>query len=225
MKMPIAEWIHTPFVRTLGKWIHVPNWWSSYYPLWYSGFGIGWQPCSKLTRWFQGRVQGLSPLSPLHDHTGATCHPFQRERLWVVYTRNVVDLCSLVKGDSRGTHSREYGINQCSILNQLRYFSVVSGALVPDVMHDLLEGVLQYEVKLLLTQFISEDHYFTLEQLNHRIESLELGYSEARDRPTQITSATLSSNDNLLKQSGTHICTCMCVVCIQAKSYYEVCIK
>ena len=135
------------------------------------------------------------------------------------------DHCSLVEGDSRGTHSRVYGINRCSILNQLRYFSVVSGALVPDVMHDLLEGVLQYEVKLLLTQFISEDHYFTLEQLNHRIESLELGYSEARDRPTQITSATLSSNDNLLKQSGTHICTCMCVVCIQAKSYYEVCIK
>ena len=107
------------------------------------------------------------------------------------------DHCSLVEGDSRGTHSREYGINRCSILNQLRYFSVVSGALVPDVMHDLLEGVLQYEVKLLLTQFISEDHYFTLGQLNHRIESLELGYSEARDRPTQITSTTLSSNDNL----------------------------
>jgi len=69
-------------------------------------------------------------------------------------------------------------------------------------MHDLLEGVLQYEVKLLLAQFISEDRYFTLEQLNHRIESFELGYSEARDRPTQIASTTLSYNDNHLKQSG-----------------------
>lgn len=124
------------------------------------------------------------------------------------------DQCSLVEGDSHGTHSREYGINRCSMLNQLRYFSFVSGALVPDVMHDLLEGVLLYEVKLLLAQFISEDCYFTLEQLNHRIESFELGYSEARDRPTQIASTTLSSNDNHLKQSGMHICACTCVLCI-----------
>ena len=74
---------------SIGKWTHVPNWWSSYYPLWYSGLGIGWQPCSGLTRWFQGRLQDLSPLSPLHGHTGGTCHSFQRQRLWVAYTRNV----------------------------------------------------------------------------------------------------------------------------------------
>lgn len=113
--------------------------------------------------------------------------------------------CSLVEGDSGETHSREYGINQRSVLNELKYFSVASGALVPDVMHDLLEGVLQYEVKLLLVQFISEDHYFTLAQLNHRIESLELGYSEARDRPSQIMPTTLSSSDKHLKQSGMFI--------------------
>ena len=67
-------------------------------------------------------------------------------------------------------------------------------AVVPDVMHDILEGVLQYEVKLILAQFISEDRYFTMEQLNHTIESLELCYSEARYRPTQIT-AILRGNE------------------------------
>ena len=38
--------------------------------------------------------------------------------------------------------SKEFGINYCSILDELKYFSVCSGALVPDVMHDILEGML-----------------------------------------------------------------------------------
>lgn len=36
--------------------------------------------------------------------------------------------------------SKKYGINHRSILNELLYFDVCSGALVPDVMHDVLEG-------------------------------------------------------------------------------------
>ena len=34
--------------------------------------------------------------------------------------------------------------------------NICSGMLVPDVMHDILEGVLQYECKHLLVQLISE---------------------------------------------------------------------
>lgn len=37
--------------------------------------------------------------------------------------------------------SKEHGINHRSILNELQYFDVCSGALVPDVMHDVLEGM------------------------------------------------------------------------------------
>lgn len=37
--------------------------------------------------------------------------------------------------------SKEYGINHRSILTELSYFDVCSGALVPDVMHDILEGI------------------------------------------------------------------------------------
>lgn len=36
--------------------------------------------------------------------------------------------------------STEYGINHRSVLDELQYFKVCSGALVPDVMHDVLEG-------------------------------------------------------------------------------------
>ena len=69
-------------------------------------------------------------------------------------------------------------------------------------MHDILEGVLQYEAKLLLKQFVNCDHYFTLTQLNQQIQALELGISEVNSRPSPISSASLLERDGPLKQSG-----------------------
>ena len=43
-----------------------------------------------------------------------------------------------------------------------RYFHVCDGGLVPDVMHDILEGALQYEVKLLLKRMVETNKYFSL---------------------------------------------------------------
>ena len=77
-----------------------------------------------------------------------------------------------------------------------------SGALLPDVMHDVLEGVLQYEVKLLLQYCIREKRYFSVSELNEAIEGIELGYMKT-DRPAPITSKTLYAQDsNSLKQKG-----------------------
>ena len=42
------------------------------------------------------------------------------------------------------------------------YFHVCGGGLLPDIMHDLLEGALQYEVKIMLKNMITIDQYFTL---------------------------------------------------------------
>ena len=43
-----------------------------------------------------------------------------------------------------GSKSTEYGVNGRSILMDLQYFHVCQ-CLVPDVIHDILEGALQYE--------------------------------------------------------------------------------
>ena len=59
----------------------------------------------------------------------------------------------------------EYGVNHRSILMDLEYFDLCSGALVQDAMHDLMEGVLQYETKLLLCHYIDNGN-FTLQNLN-----------------------------------------------------------
>ena len=73
------------------------------------------------------------------------------------------------------------------------------GALLPDIMHDILEGSLQYEVKLLLH---ADKNYFNLAILNSRLENLELGYMECKNWPTIISAKTYSSTGNSLKQNG-----------------------
>ena len=50
--------------------------------------------------------------------------------------------CNLVAEDSSGTASKNYGVNRDSILNELAYFHVCDGSLLPDIMHYLLEGAL-----------------------------------------------------------------------------------
>ena len=79
-----------------------------------------------------------------------------------------------------GDVSKEYGINRKSILNELIYFNMCNGSLIPDIMHDLLEGTLQYEVKLT-----------SLDYLNSKVSNLELGHMESKDRPSFISMKTL----------------------------------
>ena len=43
-----------------------------------------------------------------------------------------------------------FGVNRRSLLTSLTYFDVTSGSLIPDVMHDFLEGVIPLELKLML---------------------------------------------------------------------------
>ena len=52
------------------------------------------------------------------------------------------------------SQSREFGVNHKSLLMEIEYFDICSGVLLCDVMHDLFEGVLQYETKLMLIQLI-----------------------------------------------------------------------
>ena len=116
--------------------------------------------------------------------------------------------CSELEGESGSEALKLYGINRDSILNKLAYFHVCSGALLPDVLHDILEDALQYEIKLMLRVMIAEERYFTLDTLNTRMENLELGYMESKDCPTPINDSTLFSGGVSLKQAGTCFCLC-----------------
>lgn len=79
------------------------------------------------------------------------------------------------------------------------------GSLLPDMMHNLLEGALQYEVKLMLQLMIHLQGYFSIDELNPRLQHLELGYMEFNNRPTPVSANTLNSEGNSLKQNGLFI--------------------
>lgn len=63
-------------------------------------------------------------------------------------------------------------------------------------MHDVLEGALQYEVKLMLQFMINHEGYLTLEIFNSYLVNLELGYVESNNRPTVVSQKTLNSEGN-----------------------------
>ena len=76
-----------------------------------------------------------------------------------------------------------------------------------DAMHDVLEGLLQYETKELLKYFIRQRRHFTLDQLNFNILSLDYGYLNDANKPTPIAAQTLASDNNSLKQKGKYSST------------------
>ena len=98
-----------------------------------------------------------------------------------------------------------YGINFDSILNSSHFFHVTEG-MVPDIMHDVLEGVAPYEVKEMLKHMISSG-YFTLSEVNKQIENFPYNDPELKSKPSIIPITTLDSNDHKLNQEGTHITT------------------
>ena len=63
-------------------------------------------------------------------------------------------------------------------------FHVVDG-LPPDIMHDMLEGVVPLEMSLVLKSLIDKG-YFTLDDLNHTLESWNYGPLDKADKPVLI---------------------------------------
>jgi hypothetical protein len=77
-------------------------------------------------------------------------------------------------------------ITHDSIFNELIHFNVIGG-MVPDVMHDLLEGVLPRTICSMLLDHIKTKKYYTIEQLNHALKNFKYGQSEVKNKPFLIT--------------------------------------
>ena len=60
--------------------------------------------------------------------------------------------CHLIEdnADLASHYSTTFGINHPSALNSLLFFNISEGSLLPDIMHDILEGVLPLALKLML---------------------------------------------------------------------------
>lgn len=75
-----------------------------------------------------------------------------------------------------------FGVKKTCLLNTLRFFHTSDNYAV-DIMHDLLEGVVQYELKLVF-QYLVNKKYLSLETLSQRIQSFN--YIERRNRPSGL---------------------------------------
>ena len=87
-------------------------------------------------------------------------------------------LCSRLRDPDGSSISVEFGINRRSSLDSLSDFSVVEN-MPHDIMHDLFEGVIPYELKLLIGYCINKS-YFSIHTLNHRLSAFDFGYSEGQ---------------------------------------------
>lgn len=72
-------------------------------------------------------------------------------------------------------------VNDC-IFNQLQMFTANENYAV-DIMHDIFEGVLNIELGLILKHFIYVKNYFSLKNLNNRINVFDFGQTEGLNKP------------------------------------------
>lgn len=76
-----------------------------------------------------------------------------------------------------------FGVKSSCSLNSLQYFHTTENFSV-DVMHDVLEGVAQYELKLLFV-YLKQKH-ITSAELDLRIQSFDYGFMEKNNRPSTV---------------------------------------
>src|SRR6218665_2214991 len=78
------------------------------------------------------------------------------------------------------------GIKFRSIFNELSTFQVCQAGLPPCLAHDLFEGVVAYDVPLLLKCFIKAK-FLTVDTLNRKIQTFQLQHSDANVRPAALS--------------------------------------
>ena len=108
--------------------------------------------------------------------------------------------CASLDGPLHDHFASTFGISHDSILNTSRYFHVTEGS-IPDVMHDVLEGVLPYEVKELLKHLTNEG-IISFSELSSAMESFPYTGHDLLNKPTPLALTTLRSSDHKLKQTG-----------------------
>ena len=82
-------------------------------------------------------------------------------------------------------------------------FHVAIG-LPPDIMHDLLEGVVPYETALILSNLIG-NKFFSLGDLNHIIRTWQYGPEDRNNRPVEI-SETFRTRTHIKQNAGRMWC-------------------
>uniref|UniRef100_A0A1X7V7E0 Uncharacterized protein n=1 Tax=Amphimedon queenslandica TaxID=400682 RepID=A0A1X7V7E0_AMPQE len=79
------------------------------------------------------------------------------------------------------------------------YFHITDG-LCPDIVHDILEGSLQYVSKELLKNLFHQN-ITTLQEVNSRIEYYPYCYTESKDKRVLLQSNNFDSSNHYIRQT------------------------
>ena len=114
-------------------------------------------------------------------------------------SQSYFEQCSLLCGPLHSHYSTMYGINFFSVLEEVPGFSVING-LPHDLMHDLYEGIVPYEMKLLLCHCVNLK-YFTINELNARIDT----YGFTDNKPRHIDPVVIRNKDAKIRQAASQM--------------------
>ncbi len=96
-----------------------------------------------------------------------------------------------------------YGLKHNSVFNKLQYFHVSHG-LPPDIMHDFLEGIIPYELPLIISSFLQKK-LFTLDELNSTLNQWKYGPLDARNKPISFPK-DIHKKDKVIMNAGRMWC-------------------
>lgn len=85
-----------------------------------------------------------------------------------------------------------YGVKKDCVFNSLSYFHSTENFAV-DIMHDLLEGIVQYELKLFF-QYLVKSGYISISALTKRVQSFSYGFLERKNKPSCLKVEDKSKN-------------------------------
>ena len=87
--------------------------------------------------------------------------------------------------------SQVYGVFGDCAFDKLEYFNVIN-CVPPDLMHDVLEGVIPLLLKLILRNMVKK-HILTFNQINFEIKNFKHGSSSKGDKPSALSRKYLSA--------------------------------
>ncbi|KAK3929374.1 Zinc finger protein zfp-2 [Frankliniella fusca] len=88
-----------------------------------------------------------------------------------------------IRGCNNVVVRKASGVRGPPLIHGLRFFHGVKSS-VPDIFHDLNQGVCKMEVKLALREYICKKKYLTIKQLNERVQFFDYGFTDKRNKPS-----------------------------------------
>ena len=109
------------------------------------------------------------------------------------------------ESDVKLQKSSHTGIKSPCIFHKIANFHVTQNLTV-DMMHDVLEGVCVYVMKAIINSFITDEKYFTLEELNTRIQNFNYGFIEICNKPPPVYYNTTTCEFNVNTLAAEMLC-------------------